>query len=66
MSDTDEAGRPEIKVPLAQWLKGLRGTEEQVYAKVLRAEAGLVAKTAAAWRDLLEEIKNRPAHRPGQ
>lgn len=54
---------PAMRIPLRRWLARLRGTDEEVYSKLLIAEAGLVAKTAEAWRELLEEIKGRPAHK---
>lgn len=65
---TVEGGEPQaqppVHIPLKRYLSRLKGTDEEIYSKLLQIEAGMVAKTAEAWRALLEEIKNRPAH-PG-
>lgn len=47
---------------LDKFLRTLRGTEKEVWGKLLRAEARAKAMTAEAWHELLAEIEKRPAH----
>lgn len=49
-------------ISLDRFLKQIKGTENEVWGKILRVEARAKVMTAEAWSLLLQEISGRPAH----
>ena len=50
------------RLTLAKFLASLRGTEEEVYGKLITLRARVMVMEALAWRKLLEDIKTEAAH----
>lgn len=53
-------------LPLRHFLAKIKGTDEEVYSKLIAHEAGNSARTAEAWRAVIEGLKGKPAWQPGR
>ena len=49
-------------VSLERFLKSLKGTEDEIWGKLLRVEAKAKAMTVEAWKQFIAEIAARGAH----
>jgi hypothetical protein len=50
------------RLTLARFLATLRGTEEEIYGRLIQLRAKAMVMEAHAWRQLLEDIKAEAAH----
>lgn len=56
------AGPSGPRLTLARFLATLKGTEDEVYSKLIQIRAKTVMMEAEAWRRLLEDLKGEAAH----
>ena len=56
------AGPSSPRLTLSRFLATLRGTDEEVYGKLIQLRAKTVMMEADAWRRLLEDLKAEAAH----
>ncbi len=59
----EAGGRSEPFVRAAKFISTLKNTEEEVYVKMIKAQAGFRSMTMSAWRSFLENLKNQPVGR---
>lgn len=50
------------KLHIDKFLASLKGTEDEVYARLIRYEAKLKVMEAEAWKAMLDGVKARAAH----
>lgn len=52
--------RPESPIRANKFLTSLKGTHDEVFIKMIQAQAAFRAMTPTAWKRLLEDLKNKP------
>lgn len=49
-------------VPLAVFAKGLKGTPDEIWSRLLKIRHGSEKHTPVEWQRLIERARNEPAH----
>lgn len=47
----------EFRIPVVRFVKGLKGTKDEVWTKLLTLQYATQAKTASEWKEIMTRLK---------